>query len=182
MQAVAFDIETTGLRPADSITCVAMAGPSWSRVWTMGPDYDQEETKEAVKYQLDRADVLYAFNGASFDLPFMQRFFGYSDTDVGRWMSKLVDPLYAARGLLGYEACAKLSVILDLNGLPPKCGSGSNAIDLARDGHWDELAEYCIGDAQLTLQLMELPTIRWVGGLEFRGLCTNVWALSGCGG
>jgi hypothetical protein len=134
----------------------------------MGPGYNHEETREEVKNQLDWANVLYAFNGATFDLPVMQRFFGYSDDDVGRWMAKLVDPLYAARGLLGFEACAKLAVILELNGLPPKCGSGSNALDLARDGRWDELAEYCVGDAKLTWELLELPEVRWVCGLVFR--------------
>ena len=178
----AFDIETTGLGLNDSITCVAIAGDGWSWSWHMGPGYNHEETKQEVKAQLDWATVLYAYNGASFDLPFMQRYFGYSDEDVGRWMGKLVDPLYAARGLLGYEACAKLAVILELNGLPPKCGSGSNAIDLARDGRWEELAEYCTGDAQLTLQLLDLPSVKWVNGLVFRGLSTEVWALSSCCG
>lgn len=175
--AAAFDIETTGLGPTDSITCIAIAGDGWSWTWHMGPGYNHEETKQQVKDQLDWATVLYAFNGASFDLPFMQRFFGYSDNDVGRWMSKLVDPLYAARGLLGYEACAKLAVILELNGLPPKCGSGSNALDLARDGRWEKLTEYCLGDAQLTYELVSLESIKWVRGLHFKKNTVALWSL-----
>lgn len=175
--SAAFDIETTGLGPADAITCVAIAGSNWSWVWHMGPGYNHEETRDEIKFQLDRAELLYAFNGASFDLPFMQRFFGYSDEDVGLWMAKLVDPLYAARGLLGYEACAKLAVILELNDMPPKCGSGSNAVDLAREGRWDELAEYCLGDAQLTYELMARDSIRWVRLLRFNKNSVGMWSM-----
>jgi len=179
--SAAFDIETTGLKRTDTITCVAIAGDGWSWSWHMGPGYNHEETKEQIKNQLDWATILYAFNGATFDLPFMQRFFGYSDEDVGRWMRKLVDPLYAARALLGYEACAKLSAVLELNGLPPKCGSGANAIDLARDHKWEELAEYCTGDAALTHRLMELRPLRWPHGLLFDAGSIGMWASEATG-
>ena len=177
MGSAAFDIETTGLGPTDSITCIAIAGDGWSWTWHMGPCYDHEETKQQVKDQLDWATVLYAFNGASFDLPFMQRFFGYSDETVGSWMAKLVDPLYSARALLGYDACARLSVILELNGLPPKCGCGEDATALARDGRWEELENYCIGDAELTFRLLCSDKIRWVHGLVLRG--GTKWSVEG---
>jgi len=175
MESVALDIETTGLGPQDQITCVAIAGRYCAWVWTMGPGYDHEETKEAVAFQLNEAHRIYTYNGATFDIPFIQRHFDFPDDTVGRWMAKLVDPLYAARALLGYEACPKLSEVLLLNGIHPKTASGAEAITMAREGRWDELADYCANDTKVTFQLLDRPEIFWAKGLLFLPKSNRMW-------
>jgi hypothetical protein len=105
-----------------------------------------------------------AFNGAWFDIPVLQRWLGLGHEVAGRWMAKLVDPHYAARGLLGTWACARLAVVLELNGLESKSGSGAEAARMARDGRWDELEAYCAQDARVTLSLGD--SMSWVQGLR----------------
>ena len=175
---MAIDIETTGLSLADTITCIAITGDGWSWTWTMGhPDYNHEETKEAVKFQLDNASVIYAYNGTSFDLPFIQRFFGYSDETLGAWMLKLVDPLYAARALLGFGACPKLKQLLEMNDLHPKTASGAEAVDMAREGRWEELASYCLNDTVVTYELLDREKIVWTHGLVYSKGTRGLWRL-----
>ena len=40
-----------------------------------------------------------------------------------------------------------------------KTGSGSDALVLAREGKWDELAEYCLQDCVKTREVTVLPRI-----------------------
>ena len=176
---IALNIETTGLGPTDTITCVAIAARDHAWTWTFQSEQDKVNSADFIAEQLDNAALIFTYNGAAFDIPFMQREFQYSDQQVGAWMAKLVDPLYAARALLGYGACPKLSVVLELNGLPSKTGSGADAVALARNGQWDELVDYCINDTKLTLQLLELPQIKWVEGLVFRPETRGCWLIGG---
>lgn len=174
-EPVALDIETTGLGPRDTITCIAIAGKNWGLTWTMGPGYNHEETKVAVASQLEGASRIYTYNGASFDIPFLQRFFCYTDEEIGQWMQKLVDPLYAARALLGYEACPRLSEVLRLNEIDEKTSSGAEAVKMAAEGRWDDLAAYCAQDTVVTYKLLERECIYWTKGLAFAKSSKYLW-------
>ena len=83
-------------------------------------------------------------------------------------MAKLVDPLYAARNLLGSRACATLATILALNGLESKTASGAEAVRMAETGQWDRLAAYCLQDTRVTHALMQREIIYWTEGLVYR--------------
>jgi len=157
---VALDIETTGLEVDAAVTCVCVVGKNRSWAWTAS----RTKNKDEIVAVLDDAPFIMAFNGAWFDIPVLQRWLGLGHDVVGRWMAKLIDPHYAARGLLGTGACARLAVILELNGLPCKTGSGAEAAQQARDGRWDELEAYCAQDARVTLALGD--DMRWVQGLH----------------
>lgn len=165
--SVALDIETTGLRATDLITCIAVAGEGWAMTWDMGPSYNHQQTAEQLGTILDESTSIYAYNGAKFDIPFIQRHFQFPDSRVGAWMLKLVDPLYAAQVLLGFEACPKLSAVLALNGVAAKTSSGTEAIAMARNGQWDRLRDYCANDTSVTYQLLERDELKWVHGLAF---------------
>ena len=162
---VALDIETTGLGPLDTITCVCVCAAEWERTWVCDIDV------EAVCSVLNRASRICAFNGATFDIPFMQRAWRLSDTQVALWMHKLIDPLYSVRGLFGTGMCEKLQSVLLRNGLEGKSGSGADAVRLAQEGRWDELAKYCAQDTRQTLLLIQKSingSIEWNDHLQLR--------------
>jgi len=157
---VALDIETTGLEVDAAVTCVCIVGKERSWAWTASRTSNRDE----IVSVLDDAQLIIAFNGAWFDIPVLQRWLGLGNDVVGRWMAKLVDPHYAARGLMGTRACARLAVILEMNGMESKSGSGAEAAQMARDGRWDELEAYCSQDARVTLGLGD--DMCWVQGLR----------------
>lgn len=169
------DIESTGLDPNCLITAVALVGPDWSVCYTFGPRDDFECNRAAIVSILDNAPLIYAFNAPGFDFPVMQRCFRLDDRTIGRWMAKLVDPLYAAKGLFGTKACAKLDVVLTLNGLPAKTGSGLDAVAMAREGRWQELAAYCTHDTEVTRRLIASKKVYWVEGLLFDPHSRHAW-------
>lgn len=66
MSCISFDIETTGLDPQkDVVTCIAVYGSGVDEVFLHG------EWGGALDL-LDKADVIGSFNGARFDLRFLQ--------------------------------------------------------------------------------------------------------------
>lgn len=154
-EAVALDIETTGLTDSDSITCVCVCGKDWRKAWVEPINVFE------VCSILNRAPQIAAFNGGSFDIPFMQRAWALSDTQVGLWMAKLVDPLYVVRGVFGTQQCVKLQSVLLRNGLEGKSGSGADAVVLAREQRFQELVLYCEQDTQQCLDLMRKKQILW---------------------
>lgn len=174
---VALDIETTGLQLTDKVTCVALCSEddAWSWVLCECTLCTKDNIASSIQQILDDADTIYAFNGASFDIPFMARYFGYTDAQVGRWMLKLVDPLYAARALLGYDACVKLDAVLKLNGLPAKISSGGNAITMFNNKQWKELEAYCVDDARLTFALLSRDIVLWSQQLYFDPKHVGMW-------
>ena len=154
---LSFDLETTGLDPrTDLITCAAAYDPDAGieRVFFfarcdgaggLSPMLDDADEFMAL---LDEADRLCAFNGARFDLPFIQHQLGASAGRVMRWRLKLHDVFVACKWGLGVTF--PLQALLELNGLPGKTGSGADAVLLARDGRWRELGDYCLNDTVLT--------------------------------
>jgi hypothetical protein len=83
--------------------------------------------------------------------------------------------LYAAKNLIGTKICAKLDVILALNGLPTKTSNGMEAVHMAREGRWEELREYCLSDTILTRNLMLSDPVFWVENLKYAPLTRCVW-------
>jgi uncharacterized protein YprB with RNaseH-like and TPR domain len=172
----ALDIETTGINLEDKITCVAIVKKNMSWVWTFKDEVVKQNSREYIQEQLDSATVIYTYNGATFDIPFLQREFQYSNEVVGKWMLKLIDPLYAARALLGYEACPKLSDVLRLNGVQPKTSSGREAIEMAKQGRWDDLANYCLNDTKITFEMLSNDKLYWTHNLIYNPRSKHVWS------
>jgi len=172
---ISFDLETTGLGVHDTITAVALVGPGFEAAYTFGPNDSFHANRAAILDTLNRAELLCSFNGPSFDIPMLQRCFGLDDKTVGSWMRKIVDPLYACKGILGTGFCDKLDVILALNGLQAKTSSGLEAVAMARDGRWDALADYCLSDTKLTRELVLCTPVYWTHELQYAPLTRGVW-------
>ena len=172
---LAFDLETTGLDPSTAtVTCACAYDPSAGidRVFYFSRP-EGADSPEAFFALLDAAARLCAFNGARFDLPFLQARYGLSDARVGGWMLKLYDLYEACR--LGFDSGFSLNALLAANGMESKTGTGADAIVLAREGRWDELGEYCRQDtvkthavSSLTRPVLPLrrgrPVVRVLGG------------------
>jgi hypothetical protein len=163
---LAFDLETTGLDPrGDLITCAAVCDPErgtegvffFARLDESGRLVPSLERAEEFMRLLDEADRLCAFNGARFDLPFIQHQLGASAGRVRGWRLKLHDVFEACKLALGITF--PLRALLELNGLPGKTGSGTEAMQLARDGEWERLGEYCLNDTRVTHRVSSLDHI-----------------------
>jgi len=154
---LSFDIETTGLDPREHrITCAAVFDPDREieRCFVFEKGDDPEEFMAI----LDSSPVLCAFNGAGFDIPFIHSFFKVDNRRVAAWREKLHDVYEGCRSALAVTF--PLQKLLELNKIPGKTGSGADAIQLARDARWDELAEYCLNDVRSTHAVSTLPLIQ----------------------
>jgi uncharacterized protein YprB with RNaseH-like and TPR domain len=70
-----FDIETTGLdKSGDRVTTVSLHRDGETRTLVRGEDLERERLEAA----LTEPSLLVTFNGASFDVPFLERSFGFS--------------------------------------------------------------------------------------------------------
>lgn len=153
---LAFDLETTGLDPAcHLITCAAAYDPDAgiSRVFIFERGDDPDEFMRL----LDAADRLCAFNGASFDIPFIQSQLGATAERVRGWRLKLHDVYVACRWGLGITF--PLQALLERNHLDGKTGSGKQAIALYQQGRWAELGDYCMHDTRMTHHVSSLSSI-----------------------
>jgi hypothetical protein len=147
---LAFDLETTGLRPeSDSITCAAVYEPcsGMKRVFFFLGGGKEDEPESFMRL-LDNADRLCAFNGAAFDIPFIAYRFSPTVERVAAWRLKLNDVYVACKWGLGVTF--PLQALLECNGLQGKTGSGGDAIRFSAEGRWDELGAYCLHDTYMT--------------------------------
>jgi hypothetical protein len=154
---LAFDIETTGTDvQKDDMTCASVYDPERgiSRVFV----FCTGDSLEEFTRMLDEADRLCAFNGAQFDIPFIQRVGNISDARVRVWRLKLHDVFESCR--LGLGKRFSLDALLELNGLETKTGSGLEAIRMAREKDWDGLRKYSIRDSELTHEVSSLDVIK----------------------
>lgn len=168
---VAFDIETMGLDPAQhriTAACLygAMDGPRpGQRVTRAGavpgphvvktfvfrhdePDDKDLAQREEFMAHLDSARGLCAFNGIRFDFPFLQKAWDIPAARVESWIVKTFDVYEACK--LGLGATFSLDRLLAANSLESKTGSGLHAIQLAKEGKWEELGDYCMQDTRMT--------------------------------
>ena len=164
---LAFDLETSGLDPRKHlITCAAACDPEagLERVFIFarldaggGELVPMLDSAEEFMLLLDAADRLCAFNGARFDLPFLQYQLGAAPARIAAWRRKLHDVFEGCKLALGVTF--PLRDLLELNGLPGKTGSGADAIGLARAGDWARLGAYCLNDTRVTHQVSCLDRI-----------------------
>lgn len=149
---LAFDIETTGLTEADTVTCVcaydAARGIDFRACTPRG------EVCEEFLRLLDEAPLLCAFNGVLFDVKFLARRWNVASGRVAGWVVKLLDPFQACK--LALRRTFSLDRLLEANGMDCKTGSGKEAVEMARDGRWAELEEYCMNDTVKTHGLVAL--------------------------
>eukprot|EP00960_Hanusia_phi_P001842 52657-Hanusia_phi.AAC.9 len=80
------------------------------------------EEVEAFLGALDEADLLCAFNGVKFDIPFIQVRFEVDAERVARWVAKTVDIFYRWKVLRDHTF--SLDSLLIANGLPVKTSKG----------------------------------------------------------
>ena len=160
---LAFDIETTGLKPGDSITAACVFDPTRNIkktfIFALGAS-----PIEFIN-ELDEAEQLCAFNGARFDIPFIQREWNVPAEKIQQWRLKLFDI---------YEICTQtfkkgfsLNQLLLQNAIDVKTGTGHDAVTLARQGQWMELGEYCMQDTIKTYMVSILSKIKLP--LQFAG-------------
>ncbi len=166
----ALDIETTGVEDDCALTCACTWDGELGRTWFFRTPAEFDESRAEIVDRLEEARHVLAFGGARFDLPVLARCFGIGSAALGRWMRKLVDPLYAAPTVLGAGSGQKLDEFLQRNGMPGKSGSGAHAVELARDGKWDELGSYCLDDARLTYEAI-MARGWWADGVRYDPWC-----------
>jgi hypothetical protein len=165
---LAWDIETTGFNPAKELVTVAACYTTEKQtVYTFAEldtrgnvvrihDFDQK--REAFLKELDDAPILAAYNGATFDIPFITTAFNVHPGRVMQWVMKSVDIFETAKRATGRTF--PLDMALGLNGFKTaKTGSGADAVVQAKEGKWEELASYCAMDAKLTYEVSVLPRI-----------------------
>ena len=114
---LAFDIETTGVNPEKHIvTCVCVYGTRGSREFrkTFLFGRDGAEEHEHLFQMFDEADLLYAYNGVRFDLPFLAKKFSAKAGRVGAWMLKLFDVFEMCK--LSINRTFSLNALLAVNG------------------------------------------------------------------
>lgn len=149
---LAFDIETTGVSSADSVTCVSAYDPERC-IEFCACTPDGARVEDFVRL-LDDAPLLCGFNAARFDIPFLCRCWGVPREQAGRWAAKLIDPYESSRLALGRTF--PLNALLAANGIDSKTGCGSEAVVMARQARWGELMRYCLSDTVKTHQLVKL--------------------------
>ena len=161
MVLLCFDIETTGLdgsRDEVTMICAEDFQTGERTSYNFGLLSREDEPADALVQTLikhfDGADCLCAFNGIRFDLPFLQQALDLPADVITRWVLKTVDPLEFLR-LSGHRTCS-LDKICTHNNIVSKSSTGVRAIEMARDGLWDELEEYCQQDVSILCVLVRM--------------------------
>jgi DNA polymerase III epsilon subunit-like protein len=165
MKLLCFDIETTGLdalRDEVTMICVQDLETGDRTSYNFGllsmKDAPATALLEQVVEHFEAADYLCAFNGIRFDLPFMQQALEIHADVITRWVLKTVDPLEFLR-LSGHRT-SSLDKICTHNGIPSKSSTGQRAVEMARDGLWGELEEYCQQDVDILCVLVKRRTFQ----------------------
>jgi len=165
-QMLSFDIETTGLYPTESdVTLVCVEDfhtkmrwkYEFARARVEDPDSVPELERSLIQ-QFDEADSLCAFNGIKFDIPFLQVALKIEPEKAEAWKEKTSDSLEECRHT--YKHTCSLNKLCQSNGIPVKISSGLEAINMAKDGRWGELLEYCEADVSILTQLYEKRVLK----------------------
>ena len=177
---LAMDIETLGLMsevPLPPITCACLYdGVTSTRLLLYGNDPAEAQANAAALLRaLDEADCIAGYNAVYFDLVYVRTSLGATDEQLHGWIVKCIDPFMCLKHIV--RRPCKLQYLLELNGLGSKTGSGSNAIELARQGRFEELLDYCLMDAVLTFQLCCLEEVRLSDQLVGRRDVAGTWRL-----
>tara|TARA_B100001758_G_scaffold247962_1_gene269301 strand:+ start:32924 stop:33649 length:726 start_codon:yes stop_codon:yes gene_type:complete len=158
---LAFDIETTGLSALDghviTVICTEDFGTRAKKAYEFARFQDDpvvfHELRDCILEDFEKAPTLCAFNGHRFDLPFMAVALDIPVETVMRWKAKMSDI---------FEVCKKkwqhtfsLNLLCEANKIPVKISSGLHAVQMAADGKFDALREYCEYDVSILNMLYE---------------------------
>ncbi|KAJ1468484.1 hypothetical protein T484DRAFT_1755112 [Baffinella frigidus] len=185
---LAWDIETTGFDPmVELVTVAAVYSEGHEHVYRFATNLrciicddpncvthpkkvvkcrDFAKQRDAFLQELDDAPILAAYNGISFDIPFIATAFRVQPERVMRWVLKSLDVFETCKRAAGRTF--GLNLLLDLNGFESKTGSGGDAVIQARMGHWDKLGAYCLDDAKLTHKISTQSRIALPEGYKWR--------------
>ena len=173
---LAFDIETTGLDPSNSVVTVVCTEDfrtgerrayEFGRV-RAGEPQNEARLREELVQAFDAADSLCAFNGVRFDIPFLHKALHLPQETTAAWLLKTTDILEAARlGLFGPTHTFGLNLLCQHNQVAVKSGSGLQAIKFAQEGRWDALLSYCADDVRI---LCDLYRRRLLNNPRFHGV------------
>ena len=173
---LAFDIETTGLDPSNSVVTVVCTEDfrtgerrayEFGRV-RAGEPQNEARLREELIGAFDAAEALCAFNGVRFDIPFLHAALRLAPETTAAWLLKTTDILEAARlGLFGPAHTFGLNLLCQHNQVPVKSGSGLQAIKFAQEGKWDALLSYCADDVRI---LCDLYRRRLLNNPRFHGV------------
>lgn len=159
---LAFDIETTGLKPSACVVTIICTEDFFTgerkayefereraEAGHNGEEADARQKKliKELVADFEAATSLCAFNGVRFDLPFMRTALDLDDATVARWVLKTTDILEQSRLL--YRTTFSLNLLCEANGIAQKTGDGLHAIQMAREGDFDGLREYCEDDVHI---------------------------------
>jgi len=153
---LAFDIETTGLKPdRHEITIVCTedfvtgkrTAYEFGRLKAAGDVDGYEKAKQEMLQELTAATTLCAFNGLAFDINFIHKFFSVDNAVVAEWKRKLSDIFVHCKN--AYMHTFSLNLLCEKNNVPVKISSGLQAIQWAREHNWDCLLEYCTADVAI---------------------------------
>ena len=176
---LAWDIETTGIKKeTDLITVISLYDPDAGiskvlRFVDLNEECDvcyidakEKRVAEFIAF-MDEAETLNAFNGQSFDIPFVQIQFNISNEKIQKWVLKSFDVLDTCRKAFSRTFSLNLALEMNIDGFQ-KSGSGMDAVYQARRGEWKELEDYCMYDSILTHKLSSLDTILCPEGYQWR--------------
>lgn len=143
-----YDIETVGEMGPNFVENMdlTIAGVySYRRDEYMGytPD-DAEDMNEEFK----KADLLVGYNSDHFDAPILNKYMSFDLTAVPS-----LDLLTYVRAQTGRRI--KLDSIAGATLSEYKSGSGAEAMDLYREGRWQELRKYCLDDVKITKDVFD---------------------------
>ena len=165
MHALFIDIETTGLHASsDDITVVAMASVDTSShtvtsktCLNMLRARDDGRGDAALLLQvcdaLNQCDRIVAFNGKSFDLPFIAHKAGKTGAVyLDEWVGKLVDFCAYVVDVLGHRI--SMARMCEDNAIDvSKSATGKQAIVWAQERQHGPLEEYCMQDVLVLVAL-----------------------------
>lgn len=151
-----FDIETTGLSfTTDTVTAASVYSEDENISHTFV--FSKGDSKEEFLALLDSAPSLCAFNGARFDIPFLETSWNLSPHRTLQWRLKLFDLYELSVQLFGRGF--SLNQLLKANQIPSKTASGTEAIQFYQSRDWPSLASYCLQDTIKTYTVSSLPKI-----------------------
>jgi uncharacterized protein YprB with RNaseH-like and TPR domain len=162
------DLESMGLEWTKSeITCICAKDQSGNRFGSAGADeimVMEDFINWITEISNFKSHKLVTYNGRMFDIPYIIGRLSFSDRtqETGRFLLNYnhFDIFAFIKKLtkknMSLDTVAKLLGCKNL-----KSGSGAGAVELAKQGKWKELKEYCNDDVDATEELyLKLRDIR----------------------